>query len=111
MAIVGLATPSSDPTKWQALRERAANSSLHSNNGTDAVYGEENNAPPLEMAAIGQYASNRDAVALDKTGQGKPKWYLHFDETVFKFNSRTNVNALNGIYKHVLHIFLIVIDY
>ena len=91
VAIVGLATPSSDPTKWQALLEKASNNSLQNSNETNSTYGQEDTA----LAAIGAYASNRDSVALDKTGQGKPKWYLHFDDSVFKFN-RPNVN--NGIF-------------
>jgi len=69
VAIVGLATPSSDPTKWQALLEKASNNSHHNSNGTYSDLEED-----TALAAIGAYASNRDSVAVDKTGQGKPKW-------------------------------------
>lgn len=59
VAIVGL-TKSNLPADWDP--HTAAG------NGTDD--GEDH-----AMAAIGQYASNLDTVAVDKSGRGKHKWY------------------------------------
>ncbi|KAK4018930.1 uncharacterized protein LOC116917593 [Daphnia magna] len=59
--ITGLTSPS-HPAKWQA----SFNSSEIAGNGTQEEY--------LMLGAIGQYASNRNTIGVDKTGHIKTKW-------------------------------------
>lgn len=68
--ITGLTSPS-HPAKWQA----SFNSSEIAGNGTQEEY--------LMLGAIGQYASNRNTIGVDKTGHIKTKWYAHTTRTFF----------------------------
>lgn len=67
--ITGLTSPASHPDKWQT----PYNASEIAGNGTQEEY--------LTLGAIGQYASNRNTIGVDKTGQIKTKWYAHYQNT------------------------------